>query len=105
MVFDQLGMFSNCRPVNQSLAWHTIKSNRIMYLLKGQYMNVMSVCFQNPQPSILKLRRNVNNNWIVNITAQSSLKADVELFQYTSNRNIISLKGSPVLGRQIIIYD
>ena len=68
-------------------------------------MNVMFVCFQNPQPSILKLRRNVNNNWIVNITAQSSLKADVELFQYTSNRNIISLKGSPVLGRQIIIYD
>lgn len=56
------------------------------------------ISLQNPPPSILKLRRNVNNNWIVYITAQSSLKADVELFQYTSNQNLISLQGSPVVG-------
>ena len=52
----------------------------------------------------MKLRRNVINDWKVNITAQSSIKIDSELLEHTDTSEMVSLKGSPIMGNYFFKY-
>ncbi|CAC5419674.1 unnamed protein product [Mytilus coruscus] len=67
------------------------KSTRI-YTSSGETI----ISIQHPPDSIMKLKRNVINDWKVNITAQSSIKVDGELLKHSKTGEMFSLKGSPI---------
>ena len=57
---------------------------------------------QDPQTGQLKLHRNVNGDWTVNVTAQSKLKVEVEIFDQVGNGDLVTLQGNPIVGNTIV---
>ena len=54
---------------------------------------------QKPSQGIYNLHKNTDRDWIVNITAQSSIKVGAEMLEITSSGALISMKGSPIVGK------
>ncbi|XP_076080064.1 uncharacterized protein LOC143050842 [Mytilus galloprovincialis] len=78
---------------NGTLETYTSGKSTRIYTSSGETI----ISIQHPPGSIMKLRRNVINDWKVNITAQSSIKIDSELLEHTDTSEMVSLKGSPIM--------
>ncbi|CAC5388513.1 unnamed protein product [Mytilus coruscus] len=77
---------------NGTLATYTSGKSTRIYTSSGETI----ISIQHLSGSIMKLRRNVINDWKVNITAQSSIKVDGELLEKSDTGVMVSLKGSPI---------
>jgi len=47
----------------------------------------------------MEIRRHINAELGVNITAQSQLSISLDIFQDIGNGNLVRLKGSPIRGK------
>jgi hypothetical protein len=56
--------------------------------------------FQKPSAGIYILSRNRQNQLLVNITCQSTITVEGELLQKTGSGGLVSVKGSPVVGKK-----
>lgn len=54
---------------------------------------------QRPPPGIYNLQRKLSNKWSVNVTAQSPVKLETEILEYTESGALPILKGSPIAGK------
>ncbi|CAG2200870.1 unnamed protein product [Mytilus edulis] len=77
---------------NGTLETYTSGKSTRIYTSSGETI----ISIQHPPSGIMKLRRNIINDWKVNITAQSSIKVDSELLEQTKTGEMFSLKGSPI---------
>ncbi|XP_052084581.1 uncharacterized protein LOC127721817 [Mytilus californianus] len=77
---------------NGTLETYTSGKSTRIYTSSGETI----ISIQHPPSSIMKLKRNVINDWKVNITAQSSIKVDGELLEHSKTGEMFSLKGSPI---------
>jgi hypothetical protein len=51
----------------------------------------------------MKMRRNVHTaDWKINITAQSPVKIDTEILEYSTDGNLFSVKGNPIIGEYVV---
>ncbi|XP_063436302.1 uncharacterized protein LOC134717738 [Mytilus trossulus] len=84
---------------NGTLETYTSGKSTRIYTSSGETI----ISIQHPPGSIMKLRRNVNNDWKVNITAQSSIKINSELLEHTDTGDMVSVKGSPILDNNYTV--
>ncbi|VDI53529.1 Hypothetical predicted protein [Mytilus galloprovincialis] len=77
---------------NGTLETYTSGKSTRIYTSSGETI----ISIQHPPGSVVKLKRNVINEWKVNITAQSSIKIDSELLEKSDTGEMVSLKGSPI---------
>lgn len=56
--------------------------------------------FQKPSAGIYILRKNRQKELLVNITCQSSITVEGEMLQRTGSGALVSMKGSPVVGKE-----
>ncbi|CAC5362582.1 unnamed protein product [Mytilus coruscus] len=77
---------------NGTLETYTSGMSTRIYASSGETI----ISIQHPPGSIMKLRRNVVNDWKVNITAQSAINVDGELLEQSDTGEMFSLKGSPI---------
>ncbi|XP_063437380.1 uncharacterized protein LOC134718656 isoform X2 [Mytilus trossulus] len=77
---------------NGTLETYTSGMSTRIYTSSGETI----ISIQHPPSSIMKLRRNVNKDWKVNITAQSSIKIDGELLEQSDSGEMFSVSGSPI---------
>ncbi|XP_063437370.1 uncharacterized protein LOC134718650 [Mytilus trossulus] len=84
---------------NGTLETYTSGKSTRIYTSSGEA--ILSI--QQPPGGIMNLRKNVNNDWTVNITAQSSIKVDGELLEQSDTGEMVSLKGSPISGNNYTV--
>ncbi|CAC5388512.1 unnamed protein product [Mytilus coruscus] len=77
---------------NGTLETYTSGKSTRIYISSGETI----ISIQHPPGSVMKLRRNVINDWKVNITAQSSIKVDGELLEKSDTGEMVPLKGNPI---------
>ncbi|XP_052077823.1 uncharacterized protein LOC127715706 isoform X7 [Mytilus californianus] len=68
--------------------------------------NEVIISLQRPPPGGYSLQRHLSSNWSgsVNITAQSPVKQETEILEYTETGALPTLKGSPIAGKNYIFY-
>ncbi|CAC5380919.1 unnamed protein product [Mytilus coruscus] len=62
------------------------------------------ISLQRPPPGIYTLQMNLPNKLSVNITAQSPVKIETEILEYTETGALPILKGSPIAGKNYTFY-
>ncbi|CAC5380923.1 unnamed protein product [Mytilus coruscus] len=62
------------------------------------------ISLQHPPPGRYNLERSLPYKWSVNITAQSPVKLETEIFEYTESGALPILKGSPIAGKNYTFY-
>ncbi|XP_076117600.1 uncharacterized protein LOC143085245 isoform X1 [Mytilus galloprovincialis] len=62
------------------------------------------ISLQRPPPGIYNLQRKLSNKWSVNVTAQSPVKLETEILEYTESGALPILKGSPIAGKNYTFY-
>ncbi|VDI23038.1 Hypothetical predicted protein [Mytilus galloprovincialis] len=62
------------------------------------------ISLQRPPPGRYKLQRKLPNEWSVNVTAQSPVKLETEILEYTESGALPVLKGSPLAGKNYTFY-
>ncbi|XP_063413566.1 von Willebrand factor A domain-containing protein 7-like [Mytilus trossulus] len=62
------------------------------------------ISLQRPPPGIYNLQRKLPNKWSVNVTAQSPVKLETEILEYTESGALPILKGSPIAEKNYTFY-
>jgi len=68
------------------------------------YVDIFLNRLQKPSQGTYSLHKNTDRDWIVNITAQSSIKVGAEMLEIASSGALISMKGSPIVGKLFCLH-